>query len=87
VEIGGVPTRAETHFPGQGNRRRLEGAGRRRVLGEAEDTLVRRKHAYGSRSKRVNAFTTTERATNSSDEDADNTNELLDAFDEVWIEE
>ncbi|KAG3113919.1 hypothetical protein PI124_g12610 [Phytophthora idaei] len=25
---------------GQGNRRRLEGADRRRVLGEAEDTLV-----------------------------------------------
>ncbi|KAG6956311.1 hypothetical protein JG688_00011483 [Phytophthora aleatoria] len=40
TEGGSVPPRAEAHFPGQGNRWRLEGAGRRPVLGEAEDTLV-----------------------------------------------
>ncbi|KAF1780655.1 hypothetical protein JG687_00009103 [Phytophthora cactorum] len=83
TEGGSVPPRAEAHFPGQGNRWRLEGAGRRPVLGEAEGTLVPFEGGAGSRSKRVNSFTTTERATNSSDEDTDSMNELLDAFDEV----
>ncbi|KAG6965848.1 hypothetical protein JG687_00005183 [Phytophthora cactorum] len=84
MEGGGIPPRAEAHFPGQGNRRRLEGAGP--VLGEAEDTLSPFEGEGNTRTKRVNSFTTTERATNSSG-DADSTNELLDAFDEVWIEE
>ncbi|KAG4055305.1 hypothetical protein PC123_g9608 [Phytophthora cactorum] len=39
TEGGGVPSRAEAHFCQRG-RRRLQGAGRRPVLGEAEDTLV-----------------------------------------------
>ncbi|KAG6948157.1 hypothetical protein JG687_00015655, partial [Phytophthora cactorum] len=56
---------------GQVNHQRLEDAGCRPVLGEAEDTLVEKEYANGSRSKRANFFTTTERATNSSDEDAD----------------
>ncbi|KAG2922863.1 hypothetical protein PC129_g4550 [Phytophthora cactorum] len=44
TEGGGVPSRAEAHFyeilAATGSRRRLQGAGRRPVLGEAEDTLV-----------------------------------------------